>query len=213
MLAATGSAAALGLVLTAFSIPMLVLMVVGGVWADRLPRQWLMMIANLVRAVTQTTFGILLLIDQAPLWAMMALQAVSGAAQAFAAPAVLGLTKATAPPESRQQANALLALTGDLAFIVGPLIAGALTVSVGASWALIVDGVTFLGSALLLAGLRLPPVTRTPSDFLAELREGWRAVARRSCGARGRDPGDDGVSWRTQPCPPRRAAHRCSGVH
>jgi MFS family permease len=179
VLAATDSAAALGLVLAAYSIPMLVLMVVGGVWADRLPRQLLIMFANLVRAVTQTTFGVLLLIDQAPLWAMVVLQAISGSAVAFARPAMLGLTKATAPPDSRQQANALLALTGDLAFIVGPLIAGALTVTVGAGWALIVDGVSFLGSALLLAGLRLPPVTRTPSNFLAELREGWRAVASR----------------------------------
>ena len=179
VLAATDSAAALGLVLAAYTVPMLVLMVVGGVWADRLQRHLLIMFANLVRAVTQTTFGVLLLIDHAPLWAMMTLQAVSGAALAFARPAVLGLTKATAPPDSRQQANALLALTGDLAFIAGPLIAGALTITVGAGWALVVNGVGFLGSALLLAGLRLPPVTRTASNFVAELREGWRAVTSR----------------------------------
>jgi MFS family permease len=179
VLEVTGSAAALGLVLAAFSVPMLVLMVVGGVWADRVPRHRLMMLANLVRAVTQTTVGVLLLTDHAPLWAMMALQAVGGAAQAFSSPALLGLIKDTAPPEAMQQANALLALTGDVALIVGPLLAGALTVTVGAGWALILDGVTFLGSALLLAGLRLPPVTRTAKNFLAELGEGWRAVASR----------------------------------
>jgi MFS family permease len=180
VLGATGSASTLGLVLLAYSIPMLGLMIAGGVWADRLPRQRLMMTSDLVRFVTQTTFGVLLVSHHHPLWAMLALQVVAGTASAFAGPAGLGLTAATAPPESRQQANALLAVTSDVTGIAGPLIAGGLTVTIGAGWAMVIDGISYLGSALLLFGLRLPPITRKPSSFLTDVRDGWREVTKRS---------------------------------
>ncbi|MDX6512399.1 MAG: hypothetical protein QOE36_1903, partial [Gaiellaceae bacterium] len=45
----TGSATDLGLVLTARLAPMVVFMLVGGVWADRIPRQHLMIASHLVR--------------------------------------------------------------------------------------------------------------------------------------------------------------------
>jgi MFS family permease len=191
VLAATGSARTLGLVLLAYSIPMLVLMIVGGVWADRLARHRLMMGADLVRFVTQCAFAALLLTHHHPLWAMLTLQVIAGAATAFAAPANLGLTAATAPPGTLQQANALLAVTRDIAGIAGPLIAGVLTVTVGAGWALMIDGISYLGSAVLLAGLRLPSVrelaerpsaqvTRKQTSFATEVREGWREVIKRS---------------------------------
>jgi MFS family permease len=111
---------------------------------------------------------------------MLALQVVAGAATAFEAPANLGLTAATAPPGTLQQANALLAVTRDVTGIAGPLIAGVLTITVGAGWALVVDGISYLGSALLLAGLRLPPVKRKQTSFLSEVRDGWREVTKRS---------------------------------
>jgi MFS family permease len=180
VLAATGSATTLSLVLLAFTVPSLVLMIAGGVWADRLPRHRLMMASDLVRFVTQSTFGVLLITHHHPLWAMLVLQVIAGAAQAFASPAGLGLTAATAPPGTLQQANALLAVTGDVTGIAGPLIAGGLTVTIGAGWALVIDGISFLGSAVLLAGLNLPPIARKPSTFLTDMREGWREVTKRS---------------------------------
>ncbi|NUT31942.1 MAG: MFS transporter [Hamadaea sp.] len=179
VLQATGSAGDLGWVMAAYSVPMLILMLVGGVWADRLPRHHVMIAADLTRCVTQVAFGLLLVTGHASLWAMVALQALNGAAQAFAHPTTLGLTAATAPPESLQQANALLAVTSDLTGIAGPLIAGTLTVTIGAGWALIIDGASFLGSALLLSRLHLPPVVRPERRFLTEVRDGFREVMRR----------------------------------
>jgi MFS family permease len=111
---------------------------------------------------------------------MLSAQVIAGAATAFEAPANLGLTAVTAPPGSLQQANALLAVTRDVTGIAGPLIAGGLTVTIGAGWALVIDGISYLGSALLLFGLSLPPVTRQPTRFLTEIRDGWREVTKRS---------------------------------
>jgi MFS family permease len=174
-----GSATTLALVLGANSVTLLVFMLAGGVWADRLPRHRLMLASDLTRFATQTTFGLLLITEHNPLWAMMLLQAISGVAQAFHNPATIGLTAETAPAGFMQQANALIAVTGDITGIAGPLIAGTLTVTIGAGWAIAIDGLSFLGSAVLLSRLRLETPSRRSSDFLAQLREGWREVRHR----------------------------------
>ena len=182
VLEATGSAAALGLVLAAFGVPQLVFMLAGGVWADRIPRQRLMMLADGVRFLTQTTFGVLLLTHHARLWELVVLQAVTGTAAAFSFPASMGLTRDTVGPDQLQAANGLLALTRDLTFTVGPLVAGTVVVFTGAGWALVFDGVTFAASVALLARLRLPP--RPPRadepNFFRELTDGWREVRTRT---------------------------------
>ena len=49
----TGSATDLGFVLTARLVPLVLFMLAGGVWADRLPRQKLMIASHLVRLVAQ----------------------------------------------------------------------------------------------------------------------------------------------------------------
>jgi MFS family permease len=174
-----GTVADLGLVMAAYSVPMLVLLLVGGVWADRFARHRVMMASNLVRFGTQTTFGVLLISRHNPLWAMMALQVLNGSALAFEKPATAGLTAATAPAALRQQANALIALTRDITGIAGPVIAGAMTVTIGAGWALLIDGTSFLGSAYFLSKLRLPAVSRRPGSFVSEVVGGWREVAGR----------------------------------
>jgi MFS family permease len=181
VLAATGSAAALGIVLAAFSVPQLIFMLVGGVWADRLPRQRIMMSADAVRFVTQTTFGVLLLTGHAPLWAMVGLEIFAGTASAFSFPASLGLTNDTVRPDQMQSANALLALSLDTANTVGPLVAGVAVAFSSAGWVLIFDGLTFAASVAILAGLRLP--ARAPHErqsFFVELRDGWREVRTRT---------------------------------
>jgi predicted MFS family arabinose efflux permease len=65
--------------------------------------------------------------------------------------------------------------------MLGPLAAGALVATLGASAAIAVDAATFGVSALLLLGLRLERVQRTTREsFLRELRDGWSAVRSRS---------------------------------
>ena len=49
VIARTGSATDLGLVLAAQTLPLIVFLLVGGVWADRLPRHRVMIATDLVR--------------------------------------------------------------------------------------------------------------------------------------------------------------------
>ncbi|GAB3939210.1 MFS transporter [Kribbella albertanoniae] len=183
VLEATGSVADLGYVLTAYSVSQVVFMLIGGVWADRVPRQRLMMLADGLRVITQVGFGVLLLTGEATVPLMILLQLVCGAATAFFLPASVGLVALTAPPGLVQEANGLISLTRNLIGTVGPMVAGTLVITSGAGWALVIDGLTFVVSMIFLARLVLPERVRTAAaqvGFWKELRAGWHEVTRRS---------------------------------
>ncbi len=177
-----GSPAALGIVLAARTIPFAALLLVGGVVADRLPRQRIMVAADLLRAFAQGLTAILLISGSADLWELAALAALAGAGQAFFIPASTGLIAQTVPRAQLQEANALLALTQSILAVGGPALAGILVATSGPGEALAVDAVTFLVSAWFLAGLRLdvPASARPASAFLHDLGDGWREFRSRT---------------------------------
>jgi MFS family permease len=174
-------ASALGLVFAARMIPMVVLVLVGGVWADRLPRNVVMLTADAVRACTQATAGVLLITGRAEIWHLLVLMAVYGAAQAFFDPASTGLVPQTVSRERLQQANGLLQLSRSTANVIGPAVAGVLVATVGAGWAFVADSATFVVSAVFLALLRIERETREArTRFVADLVEGWREFTSRT---------------------------------
>jgi MFS family permease len=177
----TKSASALALVTGAYSVALLAAMISGGVWADRLPRNVVLTSSNLVQFVAQAGLGVLLIYHVDQVGIFVVLQVMNGVAQAFNRPALLGITNETAPAGTVQQANALIAGTRDLSGIVGPLIASVLVLTAGAGWALILDALTYIVSAVLLIRVKLKPrVRRERANFLGEVLDGWREVQSRS---------------------------------
>lgn len=172
------SAATLGLVLAAAAGSTLLFTLIGGVWADRLPRHRVMVASNAVQCACQGLFAVLLVTNQAQLWQILCLQAVRGAATAFVLPAMVGLTVQTVTPEHRQSANALLSMTHSLSGLAGPALAGILVAVASPAWALAADSLSFAASAALLASISLTDhsgrSTRVP--FLQDLLEGWRLM-------------------------------------
>ena len=176
----TGSASDLGFVLTARLAPMVLFMLAGGVWADRLPREALMIGSSLVRLVTQTVLGALLISGSARIWELVVLQVVHGAATAFFRPASTGIVPQTVSAPRLQQANALMWGALGTAGFAGPALAGVILAFASPGWALLLDALTFGVAAWILSRLRLPPREFAPREsFLHELAAGWRAVASR----------------------------------
>lgn len=173
-----GSATDLGIVLAAQSLPLVVFVLVGGVWADRLPRQMVMLVSDAIRCVVQATIAILLLSGRAELWQLVVLIAIYGTAQAFFQPAATGLVPATISRPRLQQANALLGLSRSLAFVVGPAVAGVVAAAANPGSVFVVDSVTFAVSATSLALLRLPRSRREGerSSFFTDLKGGWHEL-------------------------------------
>jgi predicted MFS family arabinose efflux permease len=172
------SATALGVVLAAQSLPLVLFVLVGGVWADRLPRQIVMLVSDVVRCAIQATLAVLLLSGAAQLWHLAVLIAIYGTAEAFFQPAATGLVPATISPERLQQANALLGLSRSTAFVIGPAIAGVIAATTNPGIVFVVDAATFAVSATSLALLRLPRTRREGArhSFFADLKVGWHEL-------------------------------------
>jgi MFS family permease len=177
---AAGSVTDLGLVLAAQTAPLLLLVLVGGVWADRVPRHRLMLGSDVVRAGAQGLSAVLVLSDSAQIWELAALQAIYGAAEAFFGPAARAVVPQTVDHSELQQANALIGLSAELTSVAGPALAGVIVVAASAGWALAIDAATFVVSAICLALLRVNPVAAPRTSTLAELRAGWRTFRSRT---------------------------------
>jgi len=177
----TGSVSDLGVVLAAQTIPLVVFLLAGGVWADRLGRRAVMLVSDVVRAASQGMSAVLLLTGSAHLWQLAALQAVYGAAVAFFGPASLALVPETVPADELQQANATLALSENLTAVIGPAIAGVVVAALSPGWGLGIDAVTFIGSAACLVAM--PVIVAAPrprTSLIHELRAGWSSFRARA---------------------------------
>jgi MFS family permease len=180
VLATTHSATDLGLVLAARTLPLVVFVLLGGAWADRLPRKGLMVASDLIRLCTQGAFAILLFQHSPALWAMILLQAGNGAATAFFRPASSGLVQEAVPVAERQSANGLLSATNNIASIAGPVIAATLIALVGNGWAVGIDAASFAVSALFLSRVIVPMrIIKERTGIVREIAEGFRAIVAR----------------------------------
>ena len=106
LIASGGSATDLGLVLACGVVARLACTLVGGVWADRLRPQTIMVAADVVRAAAAGALAVLYLGDHHPLPLLCALVAVFGGAGAFFYPAMSSLKPTLVPLAQRRSANA-----------------------------------------------------------------------------------------------------------
>ena len=112
----TGSASDLGLVLAAKTVPMVAFLLIGGVFADRLPRRAVMLSADVVRLLSQGAMAGLLVTGHARIWELAALQAVHGVGHGVLQPGLdrplagAGQQRATAAGQRTARADALARL-------------------------------------------------------------------------------------------------------
>lgn len=176
-----GGVADLGIVLLAREIPVVILLLLGGVFADRIPRQAILVGCDLVKGSAQTATAILLFSGVANVWNVALLQTIFGVAAAFSRPATIGLVREAVSDARLQEANALLQLSSSVLSIASPAI-GALIVAAGSpALAIAIDAATFFASAVLTATMHLAPTVRVASvSILRDLRDGWREFTERS---------------------------------
>jgi MFS family permease len=177
----TGSARDLGFVIAAKTAPLVVFLLAGGVFADRLPRRGVMLTADIARMAVQAATAALLLSHTARIWELIVLQALAGTGTAFFNPASTGLTPMTVSAERLQEANALRGISMASMQFAGPALAGILIVAAGPGYALAIDAASFGVSAFYLARLHLPAhVSLPPQSFARDLIDGWHEFTARA---------------------------------
>ncbi|MFE0887221.1 MFS transporter [Streptomyces rochei] len=168
-----GGAGSLGVVLATNTVPTIVFLLAGGLFADRLSRSLLLFVGNLLAAGAQGALAVTVATGHATTVSIAACGFVSGTAASFVFPAAQGAVAQIVPAQQLQQANALLRLPGNAVKVLGPVVGGVLVTAGGAAWALAWDAVTFAVAAVLLLGLRLDAPLVAPGGVLSDLRAGW----------------------------------------
>ena len=174
----TGSTADLSYVLAAQILPALVFALAGGVVADRIAPQKVIVAANLMIAAGEGGFGLLVLFGHPQLWQMIALETLNGAGMAVFYPASQALLPRLVPAKLMQEASALSRLAMNAAQMGGAALAGVVVAVARPGWALAACGIGMLGTVPLLLAIRAPGAERTgQASLLRDLREGWAEFA------------------------------------
>jgi len=172
---AHGTASDVGYVLAAETVPLVILLLVGGVVGDRMSRRTLMLRADALRTAAECALGLWVLLGRPPLWGFMVLAALMGVGQAFFSPALTGIVPQMLGDDTLQQGNALNGISGSSGGVIGPAMAGVIVAVWSPGWAILIDGVTYLLSVVSLALIRIDWQSVEQSEpFIALLRQGWR---------------------------------------
>ncbi|MEV6976146.1 MFS transporter [Kitasatospora sp. NPDC093806] len=173
-----GGGTALGGVMAARILPIVLVLLLGGVIADRLGSRRVMLAADVLRSAVQAAFAAALVTGHAPVWVMVALVAVWGLGEGVFLPALGALVPALVRrKEHLPDANTLLGLARSVSTVAGPALAGVITAGYGPGAVLLIDAVTYGIGALALARLSVAgPAAADAADggsMLADLRDGW----------------------------------------
>lgn len=178
VLDAGGGASALGLVLGARWLALVLFVLLGGVYADRLPRKLVMMGSDAFRGVT--VLGLALTPGHVPLWVLVGLVFLVGGGEAFFRPAYGAILPSVLPHERLGAGNALTSVSMRSAAVIGPAVGAVVVAAVGPRPAFVLDAATFAASFLTLLRLHEPAFTPgPPQSMLGDVREGLVAVWRR----------------------------------
>jgi Transmembrane secretion effector len=177
----SNSPTALSLVGVAWTLPLGLFLLLGGVVSDRVERRRVMIGADVARALAVGAMGVLSVTGAVELWHLIALAAVFGVGEAFFGPAFTSIVPQIVPRELLVQANSLDQFIRPFAFLLmGPAVGGWLVASFGAGEAFLLDAATFLVSATAIFLMRPRPLEREKgeegSSLLRDVREGFAFV-------------------------------------
>ncbi|HET8845084.1 MAG TPA: MFS transporter [Ktedonobacteraceae bacterium] len=166
VLVMTGSATAMGVVLMASVVPKLVLVLVGGALADRLPRKHIVLWSDAGRGILLLLLAIFSWMHLLQLWQFFIQALLFGIIDGFFDPAILSLTPELVKTEDLPSANSLVSFNQIMNQLLGPALGAILVALFSATGAFFVDALSFFASVGFLLCVRLPPRLREPQASL-----------------------------------------------
>lgn len=172
---------AFSIVSLAWSLPMVLFLLFGGLLSDRFERRRVMIWADLLRCAVMAVLGTLAITGALEFWHLIVLAACYGVGQALFNPAFGAIVPDVVPKELLVQANSVDQFVRNMTErLAGPALGG-LTIALfggglrGAGTAFLVDATTFIVSAVLLTMMNRRPVRRSGENApLREIAEGIR---------------------------------------
>lgn len=174
----SGSAFLLGLNGFAAEVPLLTLLLLGGVLADRFDRKKLLMLSQAIQMLGALTIMALLLTDQINVWFIIGVSFFVGCAQSISTPTYLSILPSLVSREYLTNAIALNSTQFNLSRLIGPVIGGALLVGVGAAWCFGINALTYAVLIVVLTLIKVPQVEQRGEQkpVWQSVREGLRLM-------------------------------------
>jgi Na+/melibiose symporter-like transporter len=154
VLALTGSGRAIGLVLVARFLPSFIMGALSGVVADRFDRRAVMIISDILRAFVVLGFLLVRRADQ--MWLVYVLTVLQLVFSTFFEPAKTAAIPSIVAPRELVAANTISSVTWSVMLTMGAAIGGAVTGWFGTNAAFVLDSLTYVASAVLVASVRFP---------------------------------------------------------
>lgn len=154
----------MGILTAAAWVPWLLIGLPAGAWVDRLPARRVMVASDVVAAAVLASIPVAWALGHLTLTHVVLAALGNGACTVFFRAAYPALVRQVAPPERQEQAFARLFGTESAMQVAGPGVGGLLAQLGSAVLGLLVDGLSFLVSAVCLAMLKLTPSPTSPTD-------------------------------------------------
>jgi MFS family permease len=171
------SAFALGAMNFANALPSLVVMLFGGVLADRADKRRILIITQVVMMLLALVVGVLIVADRVEFWMLIVATVILGIAFGYDMPAYQAFLPELVPPEKISQVVALNSSTFHGTRIVGPALAGGIIAALGLSAAYFINAASFIAVILSLVIIKhrfMPAPAGERVSAIEGLKQGLR---------------------------------------
>ncbi|MDT7573433.1 MAG: hypothetical protein QOE05_3607 [Actinomycetota bacterium] len=174
-----GGPGELGLVMASSIVARLVGSLFGGVWADRVQPQRIMIGSDLARVATVGAMAVMFGTDHYSPWLLCLLAALTSLAGSFFMPAMTSLKPMVIPVAERQSANASFSMLQTMCSVLGPAAGGLVVAGFGAAAGFTVNAASFLASVASVALIKAKAERVRGTGMFKEMGEGWAAIRQR----------------------------------
>ena len=170
----------LGLDLFLGQLPIILLSLVGGVFADRMDRRKMLLGSQYIQMTCAFALAALFFTHRVRIWEILSLSFIVGLGQSFGGPAYSALLPTLVPAEDLANAIAMNSIQFNLARVLGPALGGLAYTTIGVVWCFTLNGVSYLAviASLMMIQVRFVPL-KSKEAILKSMREGIGFVRQR----------------------------------
>lgn len=172
----TDSAAQLGIVIALYGVPNLAMLTVGGIFADRVDRRWLLFISRILVMALILLVATLTVLELISIWHIYGIALVLGTIQGLNMPAQMAIVPDLVDGQDILNATSLNMAVFNTGRIMAPSLAGLIIEYAGMGYALYLNAACYAVSCIFLVMLRSLGPSRHPeqTNVIRDLRDGIR---------------------------------------
>lgn len=165
----------LSIVLAAQALPLVLLLPIGGVYADKFGRAKVIAVADIILSFFIMLIAVLFFTGNATVALLAIIGVINGSLNAFWYPAMSALTPEVVSDHHLQGANGYVAMAQNGGLIAGSALGGFLVATAGSGIAIAIDALTFFIAGLLVYSFRHVSIpSESENSMVSDLTHGWR---------------------------------------